>query len=284
MPRWPAILIAVSASWSASAENRALDHPPLVASKDGRLLNHFPYFAEPKRNLVRPPRGSHGPCTAIHRDMRPDLETLLERARAELPPSSSVTALSCFRSRAHQARIFSRFGRGESVRDQAYQIAPAGHSEHATGYAIDFGERSGRCRLVACFAATDAGRWLTRNAPDFGFEMSFPEGNRQGVAFEPWHWRWVGRDGSASTQRAQAVFAAARSLFPGGPSVDVAVRFAVLTELGFAPIVSRSVVSLSSNAMLAAQDSAMPPPMSATFSLPPKTEFSLPKENETRRP
>lgn len=84
-------------------------------------------------------------------------------------------------------------------------VAPPGFSEHATGLVIDFGSRSiPRCNLEPCFADTRTGRWLADNAGRFGFEMSFPDGNSQGVVFEPWHFRFVG------TPQARAVFAHAR--------------------------------------------------------------------------
>jgi D-alanyl-D-alanine carboxypeptidase len=185
------------------------------AEADGRLFNHFPYRPAAGAELVRPPRALAGQCAAIHRDMRADLDALLARARAELGAGDAIVAISCFRSRQHQTRIFCRNGRSTAPLVQAYQVAPPGFSEHATGLAIDFGDRRGRCKLVACFADTAAGRWLAKNAPDFGFELSFPEVNAQGVAFEPWHWRWVGRDnGDGRSRFARSVFAAARERFP----------------------------------------------------------------------
>ncbi|NJL20197.1 MAG: D-alanyl-D-alanine carboxypeptidase, partial [Leptolyngbyaceae cyanobacterium SM1_3_5] len=35
--------------------------------------------------------------------------------------------------------------------------------------------------------------------PRYGFEMSFPHGNPQGVSYEPWHWRFVGDRTSLET-------------------------------------------------------------------------------------
>mgnify|MGYP003353772201 CR=1 FL=1 len=34
--------------------------------------------------------------------------------------------------------------------------------------------------------------WLKAHANRFHFELSFPQGNRQGVSYEPWHWRFEG--------------------------------------------------------------------------------------------
>ncbi|HET9427381.1 MAG TPA: M15 family metallopeptidase [Allosphingosinicella sp.] len=178
-------------------------------SEDGRLLNHLPYAEAARADLIGPPRALRGQCHAIHRDMLSDLQALIALARSSPEVRDRIVTISCFRSRQHQTRIFCRPGR--SILLQSYQVAPPGFSEHATGLAVDFGDnRAGRCNLEACFARTIVGRWLAQHAPAFGFEMSFPEGNAQGVAFEPWHWRWVGR-GDA---RGPDYFATARGRFP----------------------------------------------------------------------
>ena len=92
--------------------------------------------------------------------------------------------------------------------------APPGHSEHATGYAVDFADGWNReCDFETCFGKTEAGLWLAEHAPTFGFELSFPEDNAQGVSFEPWHWRFVG------TPEARQLFQAARQRYPAFPAV-----------------------------------------------------------------
>ena len=34
--------------------------------------------------------------------------------------------------------------------------------------------------------------WLVKNAPSYGFELSYSRG-KKGITFEPWHWRYVGK-------------------------------------------------------------------------------------------
>jgi D-alanyl-D-alanine carboxypeptidase len=71
--------------------------------------------------------------------------------------------------------------------------APPGYSEHHTGYAIDIGDGSApSSNLSPDFEKTAAYRWLEQNGAQFGFELSFPPNNPQGVSYEPWHWRFVG--------------------------------------------------------------------------------------------
>ncbi len=199
----------------------------LVPAAGERLPTHFPFPTAPRAELTRPPSALHGQCEAVHRDMRADLAALVGRARANPEVGRAIVALSCFRSPDRQARLFSRAGRANAALPPGYQVAPPGHSEHATGLAIDFGDRRHGCDLVACFANTPVGRWLAANAAEFGFEMSFPEGNSQGVAFEPWHWRWVGRDDDDRSLRARSVFAAAHKRFPvAGPPAPARVELA----------------------------------------------------------
>lgn len=201
-------LAAINVAGVASAETIRVCGTALVArDEQGRLFNHFPYEVAAREDLVRPSSGAGSRCTAVHKEMREALEELLREARTDEAAGSSLILLSCFRSPKHQERIFCGGRRTfAAMGRRAQQVAPPGFSEHATGLAVDFGDRSGRCRLTACFATTRAGQWLSANAARFGFELSFPEGNPQGVAFEPWHWRWVG-DASTSLTGHHAVFA-----------------------------------------------------------------------------
>ena len=42
------------------------------------------------------------------------------------------------------------------------------------------------------FADTKEYEWLLEHAKNYGFEMSFPKNNKQGLGFEPWHWKYTG--------------------------------------------------------------------------------------------
>lgn len=185
------------------------DAPPPATASVTRLFNHLPYGEAAPADLQPVPAL---PGCVMARAAVPDLERLLAAARAE---GIALGALSCFRSIAHQRRVFCA-GAGDCDVGAALRarfVAPPGYSEHATGYAIDFVQRGEHCRAVEqCFASTPGGQWLMRRAREFGFELSFPAGNKQGVGWEPWHWRWVGAPG------ARARFAAAQASFPALPA------------------------------------------------------------------
>jgi D-alanyl-D-alanine carboxypeptidase len=113
-----------------------------------------------------------------------------------------LVPLSGYRSQAEQEAVFFslKAERGQDATTRAEVSAPPGYSEHHTGYAIDLGDSNqAGTHLTSDFADTPAYAWLETNAVRFGYELSFPSDNFQGVAFEPWHWRFVGDRTSLET-------------------------------------------------------------------------------------
>ena len=127
--------------------------------------------------------------------LRPDaarafraMQTAARQAGVELVP------ISGYRTKDYQEGLFSRairrYGSAESA---ARWVAPPGYSEHHTGLAVDIGElESPETDVETTFEDTPAFAWLKENAHRFGFEISFPKDNPQGVSYEPWHWRYTG--------------------------------------------------------------------------------------------
>ncbi|MCM1985095.1 D-alanyl-D-alanine carboxypeptidase family protein [Lyngbya confervoides] len=127
----------------------------------------------------------------------------------------NLGVISGFRSRADQATLWQRqVSRQGSEQSAAHWSAPPGHSEHHTGYALDIRDLSQpQTDLKQSFESTRAYGWLRQNAGRYGFELSFPPGNAQGVSYEPWHWRYVGSPAAKSVFR-QTVAAAAPQAVP----------------------------------------------------------------------
>ncbi len=73
-------------------------------------------------------------------------------------------------------------------------------SEHHLGTAIDFGSKEVDTIPRTSFEDTKAYEWLKNNAWKYGFVESYPEGKeaRTGYRFEPWHWRYVGKEHAES--------------------------------------------------------------------------------------
>jgi D-alanyl-D-alanine carboxypeptidase len=99
-----------------------------------------------------------------------------------------LQVVSAFRSIAYQLGIIERkLQRGLGM-DAVLRVSAApGYSEHHTGRALDL-TAPGYAPVEEIFEQSGAFAWLTRNASRFGFGLSYPRGNRHGIAYEPWHW------------------------------------------------------------------------------------------------
>jgi D-alanyl-D-alanine carboxypeptidase len=110
-------------------------------------------------------------------------------ARAEAEGFDGFFIASGYRTRDRQTQLY------EEADDKAYVQKP-GHSEHQTGLAADIAYTGiGQAQ----FGDTDEGRWLAQNAWQYGFILRYPEDKRDvtGIAFEPWHFRYVGQPHAA---------------------------------------------------------------------------------------
>jgi D-alanyl-D-alanine carboxypeptidase len=154
---------------------------------DGRLLGHFPYPEARPEDLV---------AIAPGLLLRPEAARALEAMRAAAEADGiALTVLSAYRGVELQKQLFFdvKAERNQTSADRARVSAPPGFSEHSTGYAVDLGDgRLPASNLMESFENTDAYRWLDSHAARFHFVRSFPKGNRQGVIYEPWHWRFEG--------------------------------------------------------------------------------------------
>ena len=168
--------------------------PPTPKKID--LLGHLPYSVAPESELASVTNDGglrmRSPAADKFRQMQAD-------ARAE---GIILTPISAFRDDQAQEQLF--FGVKEQRRQDAARrakvSAPPGYSEHHTGYAVDIGDGNvPATNLEEEFANTPAFRWLEKNASRYSFELSFPRNNKQGVSYEPWHWRFVGDRNSLET-------------------------------------------------------------------------------------
>jgi D-alanyl-D-alanine carboxypeptidase len=196
-----------------------------VTGADGRMFGHLPYAEAPASEMVAvaSPGFALGAACKMQKEAVADLTALIDAANATPGVSHKLRGVSCYRTIAYQRSVFCRAHEacGDAA-SRARDVGPPGYSEHATGYAIDFGVHPspGCADLEWCMASTPAGLWLIAHARDFGFELSFPASNKQNVGWEPWHWRWVGRTAqSPGAARARAIFARARTQFPARPGI-----------------------------------------------------------------
>ena len=127
--------------------------------------------------------------------MRPKAASaLLRMIRQAAAEDIVIQAVSAFRSVEYQCTLLqNKLDKGQSITEILRVSAAPGYSEHHSGRAVDL-TTPGFKPLEEEFARSEAFTWLSQHAADFGFRMSYPPDNRHGVAYEPWHWYYTGRD------------------------------------------------------------------------------------------
>ncbi len=124
----------------------------------------------------------------IHTQVWPYLEKLLIDANSD---GVKLLVASGYRSFATQSSLKSGYtviygtGANKFSADQGY-------SEHQLGTTVDFTtEKLGS--NFSTFGSDSAYQWLLENAYNYGFILSYPAKNTY-YKFEPWHWRYVGKE------------------------------------------------------------------------------------------
>lgn len=85
---------------------------------------------------------------------------------------------------------------GREARRLAKQwVAEPGTSEHELGLAVDI---NGKGRNSASLY-----QWLSENSWQYGFILRYPEDKKEitGIDYEPWHFRYVGKEAAAEIYR-----------------------------------------------------------------------------------
>jgi len=99
---------------------------------------------------------------------------------------------SGFRSYLHQKNLIDRhLKNGRIIEEILTHIAIPGFSEHHSGRAIDI-HAKGKAVLEEEFEVTEEFKWLSENASQFKFRLSYPRSNSYGIIYEPWHWFYTG--------------------------------------------------------------------------------------------
>jgi len=120
----------------------------------------------------------------------------------------TMTIYSAFRNYAKQESNFNNkinqyvnrgYDRETATEMAATIVNPPGKSEHQTGLAADIctNEMVNQYgSLPEQFAQTEAYSWLYEHCDEYGFILRYPEDKEDvtGITFEPWHYRYVGKE------------------------------------------------------------------------------------------
>lgn len=126
------------------------------------------------------------------------IDPLSDMIRAAREDGVSLWISSGYRSNHLQRQLFEDetasylqdgYPRANAESMAANSVAVPGTSEHETGLSVDLNEVS------SDFQYTEAYRWLSENAEDYGFVQRYPEDKQEitGIITEPWHYRYVGQ-------------------------------------------------------------------------------------------
>ena len=115
-----------------------------------------------------------------------------------------IKIISGYRTAEYQKMLWNISVRGavcqgipepEAEKLVAKTLALPGHSEHNTGLAVDFGTENAD-DVEENFYKSKQGKWLCKNAAQFGFILRYPRLKEHitGISYEPWHYRYVGSE------------------------------------------------------------------------------------------
>lgn len=138
--------------------------------------------------------GSH----EVSRVLIDDLEEMVKVAEKDFVYLKINTA---YRSIEEQQMIWDNSVQSFLSRGYSYEqailetrktVLEPGFSEHHTGLAIDFSKPGDYVENKKMWD------WLEKNAYKYGFILRYPvlKENITGIAYEPWHYRYVGKDNS----------------------------------------------------------------------------------------
>ncbi len=128
---------------------------------------------------------------------------LIDHAEAD---GVHIRVLSAFRSAEYQSFLYFRSIRRKGIFQNG--VAKPGHSEHQLGTACDLTTEEIQCGLSKEFERTAAFAWLKEHVNDYGIFLTYPRHKEHvtGYMYEPWHYRYWGKDRWNSRQREYGLF------------------------------------------------------------------------------
>ena len=138
---------------------------------------------------------------AIDKSAYPDLQAMMDDAHAQ---GLSPMICSSYRAPEKQEYLFDDkikrceeqgYSKDEACKVAATWVALPGTSEHQTGLALDI-VSSNNQTLEKEQENTPEQQWLINNSYKYGFILRYPsdKSNITGISYEPWHYRYVGRE------------------------------------------------------------------------------------------
>ena len=134
----------------------------------------------------------------------PDLQEMMDACRAA---GLSPVICSSYRSWEKQQSLLQNkidrlmaqgYSRDDAEAEAAREVAVPGTSEHQLGLALDIVDINNQ-NLDESQEDTPVQKWLMEHSWEYGFILRYPSDKSEitGIIYEPWHYRYVGRDAAA---------------------------------------------------------------------------------------
>jgi LAS superfamily LD-carboxypeptidase LdcB len=172
-------------------QNKEYDDMWLLPIGQEKALPDKTYIPNDLREVGTDSSTKSGIC--LIKDARDSFEKMTQQATKE---GLTIKVSSGFRSyESQKATLQAEIDKGNP--NALIAVAKAGYSEHQLGTALDITGQSIKYLSASdSFEKTAEAQWIEKNASDYGFIESYPQGkeNITGYQYEPWHYRYVGVD------------------------------------------------------------------------------------------
>lgn len=187
--------IPVFSKISAVGDNMDTQDRDLSKTQDWNLLLVNEWNPLPKNHEITLTQLQNG--QSVDERIYPSLQSMFDNARAA---GIQLTISSSYRTSERQQELLDEKieeyqGQGYSDEEAASRarewVALPGTSEHELGLAVDITTLDSQIQ-----DASIVWEWLKEHCAEYGFILRYPEDKTviTGIAHEPWHFRYVGRD------------------------------------------------------------------------------------------
>lgn len=200
-------LLMLATTASAAEPSPVAQTEPLAVcaqenSEDWKLLLVNPWNPLPENYTVTLKRLANG--LQVDERIYDDLNAMLiDCHKAGLSP----VVCSAYRPHATQVRLHNNkiarlraagYSYDAAVKEAGRWVAVPGTSEHETGMALDL-VSYGYQLLNERQENTPEQKWLMEHCWEYGFILRYPKDKTEitGIGYEPWHYRYVGRETAA---------------------------------------------------------------------------------------
>jgi len=203
--------LTVVAPEPAQPEAEKPDGPSFPEGEDWQLLLVNPWNEMPEDYEVHLKTLPDG--MKVDEKAYGDLTAMLQACRdAGLSPK----ICSAYRTQSKQTYLYNNkiarlrkagYGKQAAIEEAGRWVARPGTSEHQLGLAVDIVSSSYQA-LTKKQEKTAEQKWLMENCWEYGFILRYPNEKSEitGIGYEPWHYRYVGREIALDVQKSGLCF------------------------------------------------------------------------------